>query len=66
MKLCRDCNHLEGDNCEAPPNFLSPEPDYVNGVKPRSQRRWYGAQFCREDEKACGKEARWFEPKDKP
>ena len=62
IKLCRDCKHLDGDNCKAPQNSEDRAPDFVNGIGKAKRIIWYGAQYCREDEKACGKEARWFEP----
>ena len=64
MKLCRDCKHLNGERCMAPANFEEAAPDFVNGVLPREKPRWYGAQMAREDAKACGPEAKWFEPKE--
>ncbi len=67
VKLCKDCKHLtqnsNGGNCAAPQN-LRAEPDFVNGGMKKSNPLWYGAQFCREDEKSCGPTAQWFEPKE--
>ena len=65
MKLCRDCKHLEGgERCKAPANLEDRAPDFVNGAGQAKRIIWYGAQFCREDAKACGPEAKWFEPKE--
>ena len=61
-KLCRDCKHLKDGNCINPLNAI-PKPDYVNGGTTRGTPIWYGAQFCREDEKACGISALWWEAK---
>ena len=61
IKLCRDCKHLRNGNCVHPVNLGAQVPDLVNGGIIHHPK-WYGAQYCREDEKACGKEARWFEP----
>ena len=64
MKLCRDCKHLAGERCIAPANFEVCAPNFVNGIGQARRIIWYGAQFCREDAKACGPEAKWYEPKD--
>ena len=65
MKLCRDCKHLEGgEQCKAPANYEDRAPDFVNGIGQARRIIWYGAQFCREDAKSCGPDARWFEPKE--
>ena len=66
VPLCRDCKHLKnGERCDAPANFVDRGPDFVTGAGVIKKREWYGAQFCREDAKACGPEARWFEPKER-
>ena len=63
-KLCRECRFLdEVRHCLAPQNNVAPAPDYVHGDNPRIRPVWYGAQYCREDEKACGPDAKWWEPK---
>lgn len=66
-KLCRECAHFSGgpaESCDAPQN-QQPESkiDYVNGIGPSTRRIWYGAQYCREDSKACGPDAKWWEEK---
>ena len=57
IKLCRDCKHLiSGEQCDRSPK----SPDYVSG-KPTG---FFMAQSERESMGGCGKEARWFEPKE--
>ena len=58
IRLCRDCKHFDflNDTCGK-----SPMPfDYVHGTK----TGFYKAQAERETMNGCGKEARWFEPKE--
>lgn len=65
-KLCKECRHFSADvaaNCNAPQNRETVAPDYVNGIGHRTRPIWYGAQYCREDAKACGPEAKWWEPR---
>lgn len=67
-KLCKDCKHFNAASsavdCAAPQNTEYAAPDYVSGLpKGRTRPLWYGAQYCREDAKACGPEAKWWEAK---
>jgi len=68
MKLCIDCKHKKGFNCESPHNTSGVDP--VNGgnregwlVQCASHRTgaFTDRVFCRLY-KLCGKEGRWFEP----
>ncbi len=64
VKLCKGCKHFKAGNCMSPLNSVL-KPDYVNGGETHGNPVWYGAQYCREDEKTCGPKARWFEPRAK-
>ena len=57
VKLCRDCKHLMlGDKCR-----MSPQPmDFVSGA----DGGYFYAQTERMTMYGCGKEAKFFEPKE--
>lgn len=61
--LCRDCaffgkHEINVSECRHPKNELRVA-DMVNGGE-IVKWRWYQAQFCREDDKSCGPDAKWF------
>ena len=66
-KLCNACAFFSGDSeasCDSPQNLQpAAKIDYVNGKGSLTRRIWYGAQYCREDAKACGPSAKWWGPK---
>ena len=58
MKLCKDCkNFMPADSkCNKSPRPM----DFINGV----ETGYYGAQIERESLSGCGRDARFFEPKE--